>query len=245
MAHDLPGPPWPPMASCWEDLFPLRPARVRMALDWSREGQRTLDAGCATGSLVRALARQGRQAEGLDLEPTLLVVARDRARAEGLELVWHQLNLLEMERVGGVGQFALITCMGQTLPHLLEEREWQECFRQMKTLLATGGHLILQVMNDGGAPQAEPRELPLIQAPGGILRRWRSLLSPELACLETQFTPTGGMPVQSRVLHRRMEPGRTSLLLAQAGLHTRAIWGNEGGVPFTQDSGSWILLAES
>ncbi len=52
--------PWALLAASWEELFPLRPARVEMALALSREGAATLDAGCATGSLPRALADRGR-----------------------------------------------------------------------------------------------------------------------------------------------------------------------------------------
>ncbi len=46
---------------------------------------RTLDAGCGSGELVLALAEQGRTAVGLDFSPEMIDLARDQARARGLD----------------------------------------------------------------------------------------------------------------------------------------------------------------
>ncbi|HXT36337.1 MAG TPA: class I SAM-dependent methyltransferase [Chloroflexota bacterium] len=51
-----------------------------------RHGPRSvLDAGCGTGRLARELARRGLETVGVDLDPRMLAVARQKA----LDLEWH------------------------------------------------------------------------------------------------------------------------------------------------------------
>jgi SAM-dependent methyltransferase len=239
----LPESPWSALAATWEDLFPLRQDRLDLALALSASGARVLDAGCATGSLPRALARHGRRAEGLDLEPAFLAVARAAAAAEGLDLPWHLAGLLDLGRLDGQGTFALVTCLGQTLPHLLEEVQWLDFFRQAKALLAPGGRLVVQAVNDGSAPAGSTRELSVLRAPGGTLERRRTLLEDGLARFETVFRPTGGAPVHGTVRHLRMTPDRAADLLRTAGLVPDPPLADESGRAFDPSAPGWVLVA--
>lgn len=245
MTHPEPGngAPWSRLASGWEELFPLRPARLALALALAPEGSAVLDAGCATGALPRALAARGRAAWGLDLEPAFLEVARARARAEGVEVRWLEAGLLDLGRAAPGGTFRLITCLGQTLPHLLEESEWAAFFGQARDCLEPGGHLVVQVVNDAGRTAGSSRDLPVLDFAGGRLERRRTLLDPCIAAFETRFTPADGAPVESRVLHRRMEPGRTAELMRAAGLEPGEPAADEGGAPFGPASPGWVLAA--
>jgi SAM-dependent methyltransferase len=236
-------PPWSLLASCWEELFPLRPARLDLALHLAPAGSRTLDAGCATGSLVRALASRGRLAEGLDLEPAFLEVARTKARAEGLDLPWHLAGLSDLVHAVGQGGFQLISCLGQTLPHLLEEAQWLDFFLQAKTLLRTGGRLAVQAVNDGSLPPGSTVELPVLEASRGRLERRRVMVSPDLARFETVFHPLQGEPVRSQVHHLRMGPAGAAALLEKAGLEPGAPLADESGRPFQDGAPGWLLVA--
>ncbi len=66
----------------------VRAGRDRMRetlLDWLPEdlrGARLLDAGCGTGALAVAAARRGAQVLAIDLSPTLVNLARERAPAD-------------------------------------------------------------------------------------------------------------------------------------------------------------------
>lgn len=54
----------------------------RTLLDWlpaDLDGQRVLDAGCGTGSLAAEAARRGARVVAVDLSPTLIGLARERA----------------------------------------------------------------------------------------------------------------------------------------------------------------------
>jgi len=235
--------PWSALAECWEELFPLRPARLEQALELAPAGTRALDAGCATGSLPRALAARGRLAHGLDLEPAFLAVARRKAREEAVDVAWHEAGLLGLAEAAGEARFQLITCLGQTLPHLLEEAEWMAFFAQARALLVPRGHLVIQVVNDGGLPPGHVRELPALELPAGRLERRRIMVSDTHARFETAFQAGPGEPLRSAVTHLRMTPDRAADLLWAAGLAPGAALADESGKPFAPSSPGWTLVA--
>ena len=243
MADPAPSSPWALLASCWEELFPLRAPRLELALHLSAPGDRVLDAGCATGALPRALAARGRVAHGLDLDPAFLAAARARALGEHQEVAWHEAGLLELEAAAGGERFQLVTCLGQTLPHLLEEAQWRSFFLQARACLEPGGFLVVQVVNDAGLAVGASRDLPPLQAPAGTLARSRTMVSPTQAAFETVFTPRGGAPAAHRTLHRRMEPAQAAELLRQAGLDPGSPLADETRQPFQAASPGWVLIA--
>jgi glycine/sarcosine N-methyltransferase len=235
--------PWTLLAEGWEELFPLRPPRLQLALDLCPEGAACLDAGCATGALPRALAARGRRAHGLDLDAAFLAVARRRAEAEGLPVVWHQANLLELAAAAGATRFRLLTCLGQTLPHLLEDAQWLAFFRQAREVLEPGGALVVQAVHDGELPDGHERELPLLRWSAGVLERRRRMLDARLAQFETVIRAGSEEPVQHRTEHRRMTPGAAADLLRAAGLEPGPAQADEAGKPFLETSPGWLLIA--
>ena len=235
--------PWSALAECWEELFPLRPARLERALELAPPGARTLDAGCATGSLPRALAARGRLAHGLDLEPAFLAVARRKAREETVDVAWHEAGLLDLADAAGEARFQLITCLGQTLPHLLDEADWSAFFTQARALLAPRGHLVIQVVNDVGLAPGHVRDLPALELPAGRLERRRIMVSGTQARFETAFRTGPGEPLRSAVPHLRMTPERAAELLWAAGLAPGAALADESGKPFGPSSPGWTLIA--
>jgi SAM-dependent methyltransferase len=238
-----PASPWTLLAEGWEELFPLRQPRLELALSLAPPGGRCLDVGCATGSLPRALAAQGRQAHGLDLDPAFLRVARERALKEGLEVTWYETSLLDLAVAVGAARFELITCLGQTLPHLLEDAQWLDFFSQARACLAPGGHLVLQAVHDGDAPAGRSRALPVLTCGGGTLERRRTMLSADLASFETVFHPLEGASITSELRHRRMGPEAAAVLLREAGLRPKPPMADEAGQAFSPASGGWVIVA--
>jgi 2-polyprenyl-3-methyl-5-hydroxy-6-metoxy-1,4-benzoquinol methylase len=244
MSTGTPQSPWPPLAAGWEELFPLRQPRLDLALGLAGSGSACLDVGCATGSLPRALAGHGRIAHGLDLDPCFLAVAAPRALQAGLKVVWHEASLLDLAAAVGKQRFQLITCLGQTLPHLLEDAQWLSFFTQARAVLEPGGRLVIQAVHDGQRPVGESRSLPELRCSGGTLERRRTMVSAALARFETVFRPLEGIAVESRIMHRRMHPDAAAALLRTAGLRPRPALADEAGSAFQETSPGWVLVAQ-
>jgi SAM-dependent methyltransferase len=63
--------------------------------------ERVLDVACGTGNLTLPAARADAQVVGLDIAPNLLVTARQRAAAEGLEIVFDEGNAESLPYLAG------------------------------------------------------------------------------------------------------------------------------------------------
>ena len=57
-------------------------------------GARVLDAGCGTGTMAVELARRGAEVVAVDISPSLIAIARDRAPA-GLPIRWEAGDMLD------------------------------------------------------------------------------------------------------------------------------------------------------
>ncbi len=76
---------------------------------------RVLDAGCGTGRVAIRLAELGRDCTGVDLDPSMLAVARRRSP----EVCWQLADLATLDLlVAGTPAFDLVVAAGNVLPFL-------------------------------------------------------------------------------------------------------------------------------
>ncbi|MDQ8158934.1 MAG: magnesium protoporphyrin IX methyltransferase [Gemmatimonadota bacterium] len=80
-------------------------------------GVRILDAGCGTGTLAIDLARRGAEVVAIDLSPTLVAHARERAEAEGVEIDFRSGDMLDP----ALGTFDVMVAMDSLIHY--EPRE--------------------------------------------------------------------------------------------------------------------------
>ncbi len=120
-------------ASAWKLLTSDAPvsrvrATVRAGRDQMREtllrwmapdlhGMRILDAGCGTGTLAMDLARRGAEVVAIDLSPTLVDHARERAEAEGLEIDFRAGDMTDP----ALGEFDHMVAMDSLIHYDLPE----------------------------------------------------------------------------------------------------------------------------
>lgn len=106
-----------------------------------KPGMRVLDVGCGVGRWSRMLAARGANVTGVDLSPTMIAQAQQRAAAEGVadrcRFSVQDLSRLEVE-----GPFDVV--LGVTvLQHILEPELLRAAVRRMTGHLAPGGRMIL------------------------------------------------------------------------------------------------------
>lgn len=107
-------------------------------------GGRLLDLGCGTGEHSRFLTSKGFDVTGIDSSPSMLEKATDHPLPPHLRFVAGDIadvaSLTE-------GTFDGALCVGNTLPHLLEEEALQKLFGGLRQRLAPGAPFLLQVLN--------------------------------------------------------------------------------------------------
>ncbi|MEO3783634.1 class I SAM-dependent methyltransferase [Actinocorallia sp. B10E7] len=102
-------------------------------------GARILDAGCGTGRVMLRLAELGYDCVGVDLDASMLAVARKTEP----ELPWLQADLAEFDpsALGIVADFDLIVAAGNIFPLLAPGTE-PEVTRRLTAALKPGGLLV-------------------------------------------------------------------------------------------------------
>lgn len=105
------------------------------------DGKTALDVGCGAGLLAEPLVRLGARVTGLDAASQLIAVAKEHARAAGLEIEYRAGELSALE-----GEFDLITCM-EVIEHVADPATF---VRDLARRLARDGLLILSTPNATG-----------------------------------------------------------------------------------------------
>jgi glycine/sarcosine N-methyltransferase len=108
--------------------------------------RRVLDAACGTGMHAIAFSRMGMSCAGADLSPAMIEQARANARAAGVQV---ELHVAGFGAIAGrlPGPFDAVTCLGNSLPHLLDDASLGAALTDFATLLRPGGLLVIQVRN--------------------------------------------------------------------------------------------------
>ncbi len=115
-----------------------------------------LDVACGTGMYAMELARRGVRATGADISQAMLDVAAKAAAAESLDVRWVCCPMQELgTRVEGT--FDAIICMGNSIPHLLEDRDLSVTLAGFAHMLAPGGVAVLQLLNYAKVLQRQER----------------------------------------------------------------------------------------
>jgi SAM-dependent methyltransferase len=128
------------------------PEFYNRVIDWSQwlalrrwlavpKGARVLDVGCGVGRWSRRLARRGAAVTGIDLSPTMIAQARQRAAADGVSGRC-RFETQDLRDLDAGDQFDLV--LGVTvLQHILDPLALREAVRRMTDHLAPGGRMVL------------------------------------------------------------------------------------------------------
>jgi len=112
-----------------------------------RQAGPVLELGCGAGRLLIPIAQAGCTITGIEESDLMLTALRNRLAGE-TEDVSRRVELVQgdiLEKMAGLGQFALIFIAFNTIWHL-EEKAQQECLRVARQHLAPGGVLIVDVL---------------------------------------------------------------------------------------------------
>ncbi|KKW42383.1 MAG: Menaquinone biosynthesis methyltransferase related protein [Candidatus Magasanikbacteria bacterium GW2011_GWA2_56_11] len=130
--------------------FPSSKVRHHIAVDEIKKrhpGGAVLDMGCASGELVLDLAGLGYEAEGFDISPEMIRLAREnfdrKANLPGRDSA-AVFTVSDFAEYSADKQFDVITAMGFS-EYLASDRPF---FAKANQLLKSGGHLIVDFRNE-------------------------------------------------------------------------------------------------
>lgn len=106
-----------------------------------------LDIGCATGSLAIELSKIADSVVGIDLDVGMINIAKSRLEAKNSNVIFKNLNAMEIGNIFSKDQFDVVSCLGNTLVHLDGVSEIDRLFSGVRKVLKKDGLFIIQIIN--------------------------------------------------------------------------------------------------
>ena len=217
--------------------------RFYAALADELRATRALDLGCGTGTLTRLLAAGGRAAVGIDPDPQMLRVARERPGAEQVD--W---RLGGSERADtGAADFAVMT--GHVAQVFRSDEAWSGVLADLHRALVPGGTLAFESRNPAARAWerwTRQQTLRTLSRPDGPVEFWHETASVSLPLVGydtfTRHQRTGEEEVTRDVLAFR-EASTLARSLTDAGFSIADRYGDWQRSPLTAGSPEIILVA--
>lgn len=105
-----------------------------------------IDVACGVGDLAMALTRQGYRVTGVDVAPTMIDIARQRAAEAGLDVTF---EVADMRRLPHQEQFDLALCFGDSLNYMLTPTDFRKALIAIRRALVPGGWAIFDLLTAG------------------------------------------------------------------------------------------------
>ena len=151
------------ISTYYSEIFPTNPMQLKFVKNRVGElsKKNILDIGCATGELAAQLAIENAKVTGIDLNEDLLQQAQSKNRHQNIEFRFG--NMLDLQNDFQPAQFDIVLCFGNTLVHLQTKEQVGKMLKGVFTVLKSGGHFLLQILNYDYIVAEQVSELPVIE----------------------------------------------------------------------------------
>lgn len=133
--------------------------------------KKCLDAGCGIGLHSIILSKLGVDVVGIDLSKGMILKAQELSEKFNSKAKFETLDFLQTKDKFK-DEFDLVICLGNTLPHLLNERDLLLALRNFHNALKKGGLLIVQILNYDKIIQNEERIINIRETKDKIFIRF-------------------------------------------------------------------------
>ena len=190
----------------WEERITREGPFLLSLLDRAPE-RSVIDLGCGTGEHVAFFAEADARAVGLDRSDSMITAAKDHEVAgKGRFVLGDALEA--RAALGDESPFGLAICLGNMLPHVMEDTDLARFLTSAHDILRPGGLLLIQILNYEGILATGKRHLPL-----GVATRYRV----------TAGTAPGGSDVGNVVTRNAQRVYRTPVAPGETYAQVRAI----------------------
>jgi len=231
------------LANYYDLIFPLQPQKEKFLLTKLNASASMLDVGCATGSLSLSLAEKGFAASAIDTNEKMVKIARDKAKLLKVDISFYTLNMLLVQQHFSAGQFNLICCLGNTLPHLPNEDSVLNFLRQAFSLLKKDGCLIIQTVNFDKLIADKTAYFPIKEGEDFIFSREYEYRDDHIIFSGNLFIKSQQkkLPVQTTLL--KLTSGLLHKMLVDSGFKQVELIGDFSSNSYHRESPACIALA--
>jgi glycine/sarcosine N-methyltransferase len=206
--------------------------------------ERALDAACGTGVHAILLALKGVRTAGADISMAMLDRAREHATRLGADVRWLQAPLQELS--GHFSEtFDAVFCLGNSIPHLLEDSDLERAVGSFTDLIRPGGLLLLQLLNYHRILQEQERIVAIQRSPDVEFIRFYDFLGERLRF--NVLTIEGNAERPHHQLHGTiLRPYRSDELvpaLKAGGFDRTEIFGDMRRSPFEPERSANLVIA--
>jgi SAM-dependent methyltransferase len=145
-----------------------------------------LDAGCGSGEDALAIAARGIEIVGVDVAPTAIRQARDKAASRGIAATFLVADALQLHRLGQTFQ-SVLDC---GLFHTFDDEERAVYVERLAAVTTPGSVLHLLCFNDMVPGSGGPRRISRSELRASFRGGW-NVVSIEADRLETTFDSSG------------------------------------------------------
>lgn len=216
----------------------------------SGPSRRILELGCGPGQHARALVDGGYEVVGVDRSESMIESASEEPVPPELELVLGDME--EVDRLT-TGSFGGALCLGNTLPHLEDEKRLRRFAAALAKVLEPGAPLLLQILNYDRIHDQGIRSLPLSFRPhdeGELvflrlmdpLPDGRVRFYPSTLVLRPEQEPPLILERSREVLLRGWRRGQVEEIFRDAGLRPERALGSFEGEAFDPSTSHDLVL---
>lgn len=109
--------------------------------------ERILDLACGTGTCALLFAAKGYEVIGIDVSGPMLDIARSKAAASNADPIFSEGDMRDYELEGPVD---LVTCLYDSINHLMEDDEVERCFARTYGALRDRGLFVFDINTEFG-----------------------------------------------------------------------------------------------
>lgn len=213
-----------------------------------------LDAACGTGQHVIALSDLGFECAGADFSKNMVEKARMNANETGHDIIFKHAGFGELSDVFDEESFDAVICLGNSLPHILDELSLAAALSDFRRVMRPGGKLILQNRNFDQVLAEHSRWMPPQTFREGkrtwVFARFYDFDPDGRLTFNVQILfSQNGEDFSQKIISTRLWPMKRTLLvpfLKAAGFGKFEFYGNlEGEVYDERESGNLVIAARA